>query len=79
MPRSGFDRDGVISTTSLNTCSVSPGRTGRGHAISTPAPITPPAICVAPLTSSRIVSAAVCQPLAASPPSSVPAAAASSR
>jgi MaoC like domain len=32
----GFERDGVISSTSLSTRSSSPGRTGRGQAISPP-------------------------------------------
>lgn len=31
MPRSDLEREGVISSTSLTTCSSSPGRTGRGH------------------------------------------------
>ena len=33
MPLSGFVRDGLISVTSLTTCSSSPGRAGRGQAI----------------------------------------------
>src|SRR6516164_9066941 len=33
MPRSSFDRDGTISSTSLSTVSTSPGRVGLGHLI----------------------------------------------
>jgi hypothetical protein len=79
MPLSGLVRDGVISITSLTTCSSSPGRVGLGKAISAPAPTMPPAMGRPPVTSSRIVSAAVCQPLAASPANSELAAASSSR
>ena len=45
---------------------ISPGRVGRGHEISPPAPMIP---CAKGMlsTSSRIVIAMVCQPLAASP------------
>ena len=31
IPRSGLDREGLISKTSLSTCRVSPGRVGFGH------------------------------------------------
>jgi hypothetical protein len=67
MPRSGFERDGVTASTSLSTCSTSPGRVGRGQEISPPAPISPPAMGMSLLTSSDMVMAAVCQPLAARP------------
>ena len=40
IPRSGRDREGVISMTSLSTCRTSPGRVGLGQAISPPAPTT---------------------------------------
>ena len=78
VPRSGREREGVTSSTSLSTVSTSPGRVGRGQAISPPAPITPPASGTLP-TRRRMVIAAVCQPLAAKPPNRDEAAAASSR
>src|SRR5205823_3089833 len=37
MPRSGCDRDGLSSRTSLSTWSTSPGRIGLGQLISAPA------------------------------------------
>ena len=43
-PRSGRDFEGLTSVISLSTCSVSPGRVGRGQEISPPAPIMPPAM-----------------------------------
>ena len=68
MPRSGREREGRISTISLWTCRTSPGRTGRGHVISPPAPGTPHPNG-GPLGTRRfIVTAAVCQPPADSPP-----------
>ena len=79
MPRSGRDRDGVTASTSNSTVSTSPDRVGRGQAISPPAPTMPPAIGAPPSTKRRMVSAAVCQPLAASPPSRLVRAACSSR
>ena len=53
---------------SLSTCRTSPGRVGRGQLNSPPAPMTPPASGAPPSTSSFMVIAAVCQPLAARPP-----------
>ena len=79
MPRSGRDRDGLISMTSLSTRKTSPGRAGFGQLISPPFPMTPPAIGIPPSTRRRMVIAAVCQPLAASPPNSVAFADSSSR
>lgn len=67
MPRSGRERDGVTASTSLSTVSVSPGRVGRGHFSSPPAPINPPAMGMPLFTSSDMVIDAVCQPLAARP------------
>ena len=49
-------------------CNSSPGRTGRGQLRSSkPTPRMPPAGLNSPSTISRMVIAAVCQPLAASP------------
>ncbi len=80
MPRSGFDCEGRTSRTSDSTRSTSPGRTGRGQRIaSMPAPTSPPATLKSLSTRSRIARAAVCQPLATSPPKMLPAAASSSR
>ena len=42
MPRSGRERDGVTSSISLTTLSVSPGRVGLGQLISPPLPMIPP-------------------------------------
>ena len=42
MPCSGRERDGMSSSTSLSTRSTSPGRVGRGQAISPPPPIDAP-------------------------------------
>src|ERR1035438_1769799 len=75
----GFERDGTISTISLSTRRISPARVGRGQAISPPAPMMPAANGSPPVTMSRMVIAAVCQPLAASPPKMLPWAAAWSR
>jgi hypothetical protein len=72
--------DGRTSSTSLSVRRSSPGRTGRGHwSSSKPAPTMPPAGLKSLSTSSRMVTAAVCQPLAASPPNIVSRAAPSSR
>ena len=79
MPRSGRERDGVTSRTSLSTVRTSPGRVGFGQEISAPAPMTPPAKGAASPTSNFMVMAATCQPLAASPPKKVSFAASSSR
>ena len=67
-PRSGRESEGEIFSTSLSMRRLSPGRTGRGQASSPPAPITPSAKGAPPSISSRMVSAAVSQPLAISPP-----------
>src|SRR5438128_8323465 len=67
MPCCGFERDGLISMISLSTCKVSPGLVGLGQAISPPNPIMPLADGRPPATRSRMATAAVCQPLAASP------------
>src|SRR5712691_3560251 len=78
-PWSGRDCDGRISSTSLSIRSSSPGRTGRGQRHSSkPAPTMPPAGVKSLSTRSRMVTAAVCQPLAASPWKSVSRAALSS-
>ena len=71
IPRSGREREGVISTTSLSTCSVSPGRVGFGQASSPPAPMIPPVSGNPLSTNRRMVIAAVCQPLATKPANSV--------
>src|SRR3954471_17401754 len=42
IPRSGRERGGMPSSTSLTTWSLSPGRVGFGQLISPPAPTTPP-------------------------------------
>src|SRR6476469_4180606 len=60
----GFERGGRISTTSLNTWRFMPGRVGLGQASSSSAPTSPSASGTLS-TSKRMVSAAVCQPLAA--------------
>src|SRR5439155_6403583 len=79
-PWSGRDLDGRTSSTSLSTRSSSPGRTGRGQRNSSkPAPTMPPAGFRSLSTRSLMVTAAVCQPLAASPPNIVSRAASSSR
>ena len=79
MPRSGRDFDGRSSKTSLSTVKMSSGLTGFGQRNSSiPAPMTPPAIGRLS-TSSRIVIAALCEPLAASPPKKDRAPSASSR
>ena len=67
MPRSGRERDGRIASIVLVTVSTSPGRVACGQRISPPAPIEPLASGRPPSTRSRMVSAAVCQPLAARP------------
>jgi len=80
MPRSGRDFDGRTSSTSLNTYSSSPGRTARGQLNSSkPTPRMPPAGLNSPSTISRMLIAAVCQPLAANPANGDCCAAASSR
>ena len=80
IPWSGRDFDGRTSRTSETMCSVSPGRTGRGHlSLLGSGSDQPPAIRRSPSTINRIVRAAVCQPLATSPPKKVAAAARSSR
>ena len=48
MPRSDLEREGVISITSLTTCSSSPGRMGHCHLTSTLAPMMPPAMGARP-------------------------------
>jgi hypothetical protein len=58
-PCSVRDFDGRTSSTSLSRLSSSPGRTGRGQAISPPAPTTPPASFRSPSTRSRMVKAGV--------------------
>ena len=78
VPRSGRERDGVTSTTSLSTWSTSPGRVGAGQLNSPPAPTKPPASGGPLSTFRRIVIAAVCQPLAAKPLKNVRSAACSS-
>ena len=78
IPRSGRDRDGRIASIVLSAVSTSPGRVGCGQLSSPPAPIAPPAIGSAPSVSSRMVIAAVCQPLATSSPKKLSRAAASS-
>src|SRR5204862_1657405 len=79
-PWFGRDFDGRTSSTSASTVSSSPGRTGSGQRNSSkPAPTMPPAGLKSLSTRSRMVTAAVCQPLAASPPKIVSRAASSSR
>ncbi len=79
-PCSGRDFDRRTSSTSLSTRSSSPGRTGRGQRNSSkPAPTMPPAGLSSLSTRSRMVTAAVCQPLAARPRKMVSRAASSSR
>ena len=74
------DLDGRTSSTSLSLRSSSPGRTGSGQRNSSkPAPTIPPAGSISLSTRSRMVRAAVCQPLAANPPKIVSSAASSSR
>ena len=70
--------DGAISATLLSTRKASPGRAGLGHEISLPPPMIPAARGTLS-TSSFMVIAAVCHPLAASPAKIVLLAAASSR
>ncbi len=79
IPRSGREREGVISSISLTTVSVSPGRVGLGQLTSPPLPMMPPISGKPEATSNFIVIAAVCQPLAASPPNNVAFAASPSR
>ena len=67
------------STISLTTRRTSPGRVGRTHFSSAPAPTRPPAIGSPSMTRRRIVSTATCQPLATSPPKKPSAAHSSSR
>src|SRR6266849_1801469 len=72
--------DARTSSTSDSTRSSSPGRTGRGHFNSSArVPMIPPAGRKPLSTSSRMVSADVCHPLAARPPKNEPRAASSSR
>ena len=75
----GREREGVNSSTSLTTVSVSPGRVGLGQLISPPLPMIPPRSGRPDSTSNFIVIAAVCQPLAANPPNSVALAASPSK
>jgi hypothetical protein len=63
IPRSGRERDGTTSSTSLTTWRISPGRVGFGQLISPPAPTIPPISGNPDSTSRRMVIAAVCQPL----------------
>src|SRR5580692_591406 len=79
IPRSGLDREGLTSNTSLSTSRLSPGRVGFGQSSSTPAPTIPSASGKPPSTSRRAVIAAVCQPLAAKPENRVSLAASLSR
>jgi hypothetical protein len=80
IPWSRRDFEARISSTSLSARSSSPGRTGRGQRkCSKPAPMIPPAGLSSLSTSSRMVTAAVCQPLAARPRNIDSAAALSSR
>ena len=65
-PRSGREREGRTSSTSHSTRSTSPGRVAEGQFSSAPAPIMPPECPAASCASSRMVMAAVCQPLATS-------------
>src|SRR5258708_6965477 len=62
-PRSGLEREGATSITSVATDSWSPARVGWGQEISTPRPMRPSAKGTLS-TSNRAVTAAVCQPLA---------------
>jgi hypothetical protein len=79
-PWFGSDFDGRTSSTSLSIRSSSPGRTGRGQRNSSnPAPTMPPAGLSSLPTRSRMVRAAVCQPLATNPWKIVSCGAASSR
>jgi len=78
-PRLGSDFDTRTSVTSSSTWSRSPGRVGVGHARSIEAPMIPVANGRPVVTSSRMVMAAVCQPLAASPLKKVSCADSSSR
>src|SRR5262249_22455414 len=69
MPRSGLERDRVAPRTVTRTRSTSPGRTGSSQRNSS----MPGEARLAPLgrklsASSRIIRAAVCQPLAINPP-----------
>src|SRR6516162_2502627 len=68
-PRSGFDRERVASRTESRTLSTSPGRTGRSQRSSSMPGEPRLAFFGKKLsTISRIIIAAVCQPLAISPP-----------
>ncbi len=71
IPRSAREREGVTSSISLTTWSVSPGRVGFGQLTSPPLPMIPPRSGKPDSTSNFIVIAAVCQPLAARPPNKV--------
>lgn len=64
--------DGVIALTAISRCRRSPGGVAVGHLREMSVPITPVAIGTLEVTSSRIVIAAVCQPLAARPSKNVP-------
>src|SRR5690606_5596906 len=80
IPCRGRDLDSRLLSTSASTRNSSPARTGFGQRSSSiPAPTSPPATCRLPSTSMRMVTAAVCHPLAASPPKIVSLAASSSR
>ena len=67
IPWPGRDRDDRVSSTSISTRSSSPGRTGFSQFNSPPTPRMPPAGRKSLIRHSFIVSAAVCQPLAAKP------------
>jgi hypothetical protein len=76
MPRSGLLRDLRAPSTVARTCSVSPGRTGRGQRISsTPAAPSPDSPLRKRPTSSLIIMLDVCHPLAMRPPTGLAAAA----
>ena len=79
MPRSGRERDGVDRQHfAFHLQHIAGAHGPAAIAISPPAPISPPAIGMPLLTSSDMVMAAVCQPLAARPWKKLACAAASS-
>ena len=79
MPRSGLLREGTQSVTVTRRDSVSPGRTGLIHRISSiPGDPRLAVSLMTPSQNSRMASDPVCQPLAMRPPKTVCRAASSS-